>query len=204
MAMSENAARAERKPWTYPYTADEIVAIAEGTVLNTMARNPAEYSWSFEARNIALRRIAMDYAAALRSDAASGREYVCCHRPIDRSTPFYLIERDEDGRPLWFASRLAEQWTPDVHRADAYCWRVSAARDARRLSDSTPCKVTEHAWLRSAESTADRPARAAKASPKLTRLLWDLAGSAVWKDRVPECIAELVALTAEPSEPRDG
>jgi 8-oxo-dGTP pyrophosphatase MutT (NUDIX family) len=71
MPIDENAARAERKPWTYPYTADEIEAIADAYVLDKPSKNPAPYAWSPEKQRDALRKIAMDYAAALRSTGST-------------------------------------------------------------------------------------------------------------------------------------
>jgi hypothetical protein len=68
-----DAARAERREWTHPYTPAEVDAIVSGLVLSRARSNPAPYPWSEEGRVNALEKVARAYAALLRSPGADDR-----------------------------------------------------------------------------------------------------------------------------------
>jgi hypothetical protein len=152
MPIDEIAARAERKPWTYPYTADEIEAIAIGIVLNR-ATNPAPYTWSFEARNIALRRIAMDYAAALRSAnvTADGDTRAQRAEVVDRflrhaAEPsgeyrFRLSPTEYQALAIALRSRPKVAW-----RADSLIRQAAESVDWQQVvgNGGPPCFMVEH------------------------------------------------------------
>jgi hypothetical protein len=239
---NENAARAERKPWTYPYTADEIEAIAVGTVLNR-ANNPAPYTWSFEARNVALRRIAMDYAAALRSRPKVAWRADSLIRQAAESVdwqqvvgnggpPCFMVEhgrfclRSErwDGHPkvhsfISLASMLdgyvvaaalradsaGDGWAERAEVVDRFLRHAAEPNGEYRFRLSPVEYQALAAVLRSADSTTDRPARAAKAEA-LTALLAEISERHrggfrtvfISTTAAATCRAELAALTAEP------
>jgi hypothetical protein len=211
---NENAARAERKPWTYPYTADEIEAIAEGSVSLPIGAT----------RKDAMRRIAYDYAAALRSTdadrparaAKADRERVPTHG--DYGGPLVrVVAHYEDGTEHSYGhDHPAIASVIDEHRKEVADVSSRRHRDVGRHpvdragADGElrrkPGGVSDE--TRAGDDALSVAAGPARAAPALTALLDAITKAFVARDgsivglsfsdvKLTECRAELAALTAE-------
>lgn len=61
--------------------------------------------------------------------------------PAAETTTYYLVERNDRGRPEWLAQR-GQAWTTDVHCADRFNWKQPAAALAAVLSSAEMLDLT--------------------------------------------------------------